>query len=269
MLVSWRGGDIVMAHLLSKNQSILPQSQAQKTCSVEDVVRRRARITTNLASHTAEEALLTLAALAESSDDAIFSKTLDGIVLSWNSGAERLYGYSAHEMIGQSISTLVPHERRPEWEAIMQRLRAGQRIEHFETVSRRKGWSLIDVSITFSPVRDASGKVISTSTIARDITERNQMQEQLRASEKRFRALIEKSSDAIVLLDITGMLLYASPSTTRLLGYTPDELVGRSAFELIHPEDGETIAHALAALVREPGKGPKAEFRARHQNGAF
>ncbi|HKF38540.1 MAG TPA: PAS domain S-box protein, partial [Ktedonobacteraceae bacterium] len=228
-----------------------------------------ARITTNLASHTAEEALLTLAAIAESSDDAIFSKTLDGIVLSWNSGAERLYGYSAHEMIGQSISTLVPHERRQEWEAIMQRLRAGQRIEHFETVRRRKGGSLIDVSITVSPVRDASGKVIATSTIARDITERNQMQEQLRASEKRFRALIEKSSDAIVLLDITGMLLYASPSTTRLLGYTPDELVGRSAFELIHPEDGETIAHALAALVREPGKGPKAEFRARHQNGAF
>jgi diguanylate cyclase (GGDEF)-like protein/PAS domain S-box-containing protein len=228
-----------------------------------------ARIARHLASPTAEEALLTLAAIVESSDDAIFSKTLDGIVLSWNSGAERLYGYSVLEMIGRSIRTLVPPERRQEWEAIMQRLRAGQQIEHFETVRSRKDGSLIDVSLTVSPVKDASGKVIAASTIAHDITERKQMQEQLRASEQRFRALIEKSSDAIVLLDMIGMMLYASPSTTRLLGYTPDELVGRSAFELIHPEDAETIAHALAALVQEPGKGPKAEFRARHQNGSW
>ncbi|MFL5698107.1 MAG: diguanylate cyclase, partial [Ktedonobacteraceae bacterium] len=100
-------------------------------------------------------------------------------------------------------------------------------------------------------------------------TERKQMQEQLRASEKRFRALIEKSSDAIVLVDTNGKLLYVSPSTTRLLGYTPDELVGRSAFELIYPEDVEAIKHALAVIVQEPGKGPKAEFRARHQNGSW
>src|SRR5947207_3740208 len=101
------------------------------------------------------------------------------------------------------------------------------------------------------------------------ITERKQMQEQLRASEKRFRALIEKSSDAIVLVDTNGQLLYVSPSTTRLLGYTPDELVGRSAFELIHPEDVEAIKHALAVIVQEPGKSLRAEFRARHQNGSW
>src|SRR5207249_11654628 len=123
----------------------------------------------------------------ESSADAIFSKTLYGIVLSWNTGAERLYGYSAHEMIGQSIHTLVPPERRQEWEEIMHRLTEGHLIEHFETVRCRKDGGYIDVSITVSPVRDASGKIIGASTIARDITERKQMQEQLRASEKRFR----------------------------------------------------------------------------------
>src|SRR5207237_3247908 len=128
----------------------------------------------------------------ESSDDAIFSKTLDGIVLSWNTGAERLYGYNALEMIGQSIHILVPADRRSEWEEIMQRLREGQRIEHFETVRSRKDGRRIDVSITVSLVRDATGKVIGASTIARDITERKQMQEQLRSSEKRVRALIEQ-----------------------------------------------------------------------------
>jgi diguanylate cyclase (GGDEF)-like protein/PAS domain S-box-containing protein len=254
----------------SKNQRIPQQPPAHKTFAVEDVAQGvDQRMARTLASHTAEEALFTLAAIVESSDDAIFSRTLDGIVLSWNQGAERLYGYSAQEIIGQSISTLVPADRSPELADIMQRLREGQCVAHFETVRRRKDGRLIDVSITLSPVRDASGKVIAASTIARDSTERKQMQEQLRASEQRFRALIEKSSDAIVLLDMTGMLLYASPSTTRLLGYTPDELVGRSAFELIHPEDAGTIAHALAALVQEPGKGPKAEFRARHQNGSW
>ena len=262
-----------MSQAPSKNRYIRRKPRTQKTFPVEDLARgmdqRLARIADITPYDQAEEELINLAAIVASSDDAIFSKTLDGIVLSWNSGAERLYGYSAYEMIGQSILTLVPAERRQEWEEIMQRLSEGHRLEHFETVRSRKDESLVDVSITVSPVRDASGKVIGASTIARDITERKQMQEQLRASERRFRALIEKSSDAIVLVDETGMLLYASPSTTRLLGYTPEELVGHSAFELIHPEDVETVARALAALVQEPARGPKAEFRARHKDGSW
>src|SRR5205807_9839674 len=207
-----------------------------------------------------EEELFKLAAIVESSDDAIFSRTLDGIVLSWNTGAERLYGYSALEMIGQPIHTLVPPERRQEWEEMMQRLAEGQRLEHFETVRTRKDGRCIDVSITVSPLRDASGKIIGASTFARDITERNQMQEQLRASEKRFRALIEKSSDSFVLIDTKGMLLYVSPSTTGLLGYMPDELVGHIAFEMIHPDDVESTMQVLAAIVQEPGKSVRAEF---------
>ena len=259
-----------MSQAPSKNQYILHPPPAQRTFSLEDVGQGMSVYFQDITQHKqVEEELFKLAAIVESSDDAIFSWTLDGIVLSWNTGAERLHGYSAHEMIGQSIRILVPVDRRPEWEEIMQRLTEGQRIEHFETLRSRKDGRRIDVLITVSPVRDASGKIIGASTIARDITERNQMQEQLRASEKRFRALIEKSSDAIVLVDTNGVLLYVSPSTTRLLGYTPDELVGRSAFELIHPEDVETIAHALVAIVQEPGKGPKAEFRARHQNGSW
>ena len=251
-----------MSHLPSKKQHIFHPLHAQKTFSLEDVGQgvdqRFAKITRGL-----------LAAIVESSDDAIFSKTLDGIALSWNTGAERLYGYSAHEMIGQSIDILVPAERRQEWEEMMQRLAEGQRLEHFETVRTRKDGRRIDVSITVSPLRDASGKIIGASTFARDITERNQMQEQLRASEKRFRALIEKSSDSFVLIDTKGMLLYVSPSTTGLLGHMPDELVGHIAFEMIHPDDVDSTMQVLAAIVQEPGKSVRAEFRARHQNGSW
>ena len=216
-----------------------------------------------------EAELFTLASIVESSDDAILSKTLEGLVLSWNSGAERLYGYNAQEMIGRSISILVPDDRRQELAAITQRLAEGQRVDHFETVRRRKDGRLIDVSITISPVKDFSGKIVGDSTIARDITERKRMQEQLYQSEQRFRALIEQSSDAIVLVDPNGMVLYTSPATTRLLGYTPDELVGRNAFELIHPDDLETTKAVLTAIVREPGKSLRAEYRARCKDGSF
>ena len=216
-----------------------------------------------------EEEMFTLAAIVESSDDAIFSRMLDGIVLSWNKGAERLYGYSATEMIGQPIHTLVPPERRQELVAIIQRLSEGQCIEHMETVRRRKDGTLIDVSLTISPVKDASGKIVGMSTIARDMTARKQMETQLHQSEQRFRALIEQSTDAIVLVDTQGMVLYTSPSTTRLLGYTPAELVGRSAFELIHPDDVETTIAVLTSIVQEPGKSLRTDFRARCKDGTF
>jgi PAS domain S-box-containing protein len=182
-----------------------------------------------------EAELFTLAAIVESSEDAIYSKTPDELVLSWNKGAERLYGYRAHEMIGQPVQALVPPERRPELAAIMQRLTEHQRLEHFETVRRRKDGQLIDVSVTISPVKDATGTIVGASTIAREITARKQMEDHLRRSEQRFRALIEQSADGIVLVDPQGRVFYASPSTTRLLGSTPEALVGRRALELIHP----------------------------------
>jgi PAS domain S-box-containing protein len=210
-----------------------------------------------------------LEAIVESSEDAIFSKTLDGLVLSWNTGAERLYGYSAHEMIGHPIHTIVPLERRQELADIMQRLSEGHRIAPFETVRRRKDGCLVDVSVTISPVRDATGKIIGASTIARDITERRQLQQQLQASERLFHALIEQSSAAIVLVDPQGKVVYTSPATTRLLGYTSAELLGRNAFDLLHPEDLQATSAMLAALLEDPGKSLRTEFRVRCKDGTF
>ena len=126
-----------------------------------------------------EETALRLAAIIQSSDDAIVSKDLDGIITSWNGGAERIFGYLAEEIIGQPITILIPSDCQKEEEAIMERVRRGERVEHFETVRQRKHGSLIDVSLTISPVRDAHGIVIGASKIARDITAHKRSETQI------------------------------------------------------------------------------------------
>jgi PAS domain S-box-containing protein len=127
----------------------------------------------------AEEASLRLAAIVESSDDAIISKSLDGVVTSWNAAAERIFGYRAEEMIGQPILRLLPEDRHDEERMIIERLRQGERVDHFETVRRTKDGRLLDVSITVSPIRDARGTIIGASKIARDITVQKQLAEEL------------------------------------------------------------------------------------------
>jgi PAS domain S-box-containing protein len=124
-----------------------------------------------------EQRLRWLASIIESSDDAIVSKNLDGVISSWNSGAERVFGYSASEAIGQAITLVIPQDRQNEEREILTRIRRGERIDHFETVRQRKNGSLIVVSLTVSPVKDANGKIVGASKIARDITEQRKNQE--------------------------------------------------------------------------------------------
>jgi PAS domain S-box-containing protein len=139
----------------------------------------------------ADKAIGLLAAIVGSSDDAIVSKTLDGIITSWNAGAERLFGYTASEAIGQHISLVIPVNRKDEETLIIDRIRKGERLEHFDTVRVRKDQSLIDISLTVSPLRDASGKIIGASKIARDITQRKRIERELRESEARYRVLAD------------------------------------------------------------------------------
>ncbi len=126
-----------------------------------------------------EQRLRWLASIVESSDDAIVSKNLDGIITSWNRGAERVFGYTAEEVIGQPITIVIPQDRQHEERLILTRIRRGERIEHFETVRQRKHGSLIVVSLTVSPVKNAEGKIVGASKIARDITEQKRSQEQI------------------------------------------------------------------------------------------
>jgi PAS domain S-box-containing protein len=120
-----------------------------------------------------------IASIVESSDDAIISKNLDGVITSWNRGAQRLFGYTADEVIGKAVNILIPPDRPNEEPSILQRLRRGERIEHYETIRRRKDGTLIDISLTISPLRDPHGVVIGASKIARDITERKRSEAQI------------------------------------------------------------------------------------------
>jgi PAS domain S-box-containing protein len=136
----------------------------------------------------AERATLLLGAIVESSDDAIVSKDLTGIITSWNKGAERLFGYTAEEVIGKSITIIIPPDRLAEEPEILSRLQRGQRVDHFETIRRRKDGTLLNISLTISPVRDAQGTVIGASKIARDISERKRSEEAIRTLNARLTA---------------------------------------------------------------------------------
>jgi PAS domain S-box-containing protein len=143
------------------------------------------------------------AAIVEFSDDAILSKDLHGVITSWNRGAERLFGYSAEETIGQSVTILIPPDRQNEEPMILERIRRGERIDHYETVRQRKDGSLIDVSLTVSPIRDRTGKIVGASKIARDITERKRAQERqellLREMDHRIKNLFALATSVVRL----------------------------------------------------------------------
>jgi PAS domain S-box-containing protein len=142
-------------------------------------ITERKRIEAEL--RDSEQRLRFVASIVESSDDAIVSKDLDGIITSWNHGAERVFGYTAEEAVGQPITLVIPQDRQDEERTILTRIRRGERIDHFETVRQRKHGSLITVSLTVSPVRDAEGKIVGASKIARDITEQKRSQEKISA----------------------------------------------------------------------------------------
>jgi PAS domain S-box-containing protein len=150
-----------------------------------------------------DEAAQHLAAIVSSSDDAILSKDLNGVITSWNRGAERLFGYTAAEAVGQSVTMLIPPDRQDEEPVILGRIRSGERIDHYETVRRRKDGSLIEISLTVSPVKSAAGVIIGASKIARDITERRRAQERqtllLREMNHRVKNVFALSSSVVSL----------------------------------------------------------------------
>ena len=148
-----------------------------------------------------EEARSRLASIVESSEDAIIGKTLDGVIISWNRGAERVYGYSAGETIGQHISVLVPSGITDDLSQILEKIKRDERVERYETVRAKKNGSHVHVSLTISTVKDRQGNIIGASTIARDITERKQAEAALKESEIRFRELFQSMSSGVAVCE--------------------------------------------------------------------
>lgn len=173
-----------------------------------------------------EEERARLAAIVESSDDAIIGKTLDGVITSWNRGAEVLYGYSSGEALGEPISILVPPDHLDEVPKILEQIRQGKGIHQLETVQLGKEGARIEVALTISPIKDSGGKVVGASTIARDITERKRAEEALRRAEEKYRGIYEDAVEGIFQTTPDGRLLSANPAMARMLGYrSPEEMV--------------------------------------------
>lgn len=169
-----------------------------------------------------------LAAIVESSDDAIIAKDLHGTVLAWNRGAERMYGYTAREIVGKPISVLIPPDQPDELVGIMACLARGERVEHYETVRVTKDGGRLDVSLSISPVKDAAGRIVGASTIARDITAKKQHIRRLSESEARLRSIVDAAVDGIIVIDAHGIVEAVNPGAERLFGYEAAEVVGRS-----------------------------------------
>ena len=213
----------------------------------------------------AERDQFLLASLISSADDAIVSKNLDGIVTSWNRSAEKLFGYTAEEMIGKPIHILIPPDRPEEEPQILARIRRGERIEHYETKRIRKDGRLIDIVITVSPMKDALGRIIGASKIARDITDRKRW-EKAELAQSFLGALVASAEDAIVSKTLEGVVTSWNPAAERLFGYSAEEMIGKSILILIpegHPNEepeilarirrGERIEHYETKRVRKDG----------------
>ena len=169
-----------------------------------------------------------LDAIIDSSDDAIFTTDLDGVVLTWNRGARRMFGYAEGEIVGRSIAMLVPDDRIDEVEETPRRIRAGEQVDHNETAYQAKGGRLIDVSINIFPIKDSDGRVIGASAIAHDITEQKRVERALRSSEARWRAIIKSAVDAIIVINSRGRIESFNPAAERLFGHLETEILGRN-----------------------------------------
>jgi PAS domain S-box-containing protein len=220
-----------------------------------------------------------LALIVESSDAAIISKSLDGVIASWNTGAEKIFGYTANEIIGKNISILVPPGHYDELPDILHRIKYGEHIEHYETVRMRKDGTLVEVSVTVSPVKDKAGTVVGASSIKRDISKEKHLEKALQVRQEElevqaeelevqnqelrenndalqrseainsfFTAIIESSDDAIISKSLDGSIMSWNASAERMFGYTADEVIGKNVSLLVPPGHDDEIPGILGRI---------------------
>ena len=211
-------------------------------CNIRDITARK----------RTDQRLRDLAAIVESSDDAIISKTLEGCILTWNKAAQRIYGYTAEEIVGQSVSILIPQDQPDEWSKILAKLKSGETVTHYETVRVRKDGECIHVSLAISPVNNAEARIVGASTIARDITERKRVEEALRESEEKYRRIVETANEGICVADGDYLVTYVNRKMADILGYLPEEIIGKPLGNFLFPEDladyEEKVSHRIQGI---------------------
>ena len=215
-----------------------------------------------------ERASLRLASIVEFSDDAIISLDLDGTVRSWNGGAEKLYGYAAGEILGRPISVTVPADRQEEVAGILEGIRRGEAVERRETVRRGKDGSPLDVSLTISPIKNASGRVVGISTIARDFSGRKEAEKKLREAEARYRSIYENAAEGIFQTTLSGRLLTANPALACMTGYGSSGEMVSTIIDLarqLYADPGERTE--FVRLVRRDGFVSNFETRFLRKDG--
>ena len=208
-----------------------------------------------------------LASIVESSDDAIIGKTLDGVITSWNKGAEEVYGYRADEVIGKPINILVPPGYPDDIPQIMEKIRRGGRVVRYETVRVRKDGKEIYVSLTVSPIKDEKGRIIGASTIARDISLRKSYEAVLRSSEEKYRRIVDLSEEGIFVLDENDTVTFANKKLAVLLGYSIGEIVGKNITAFMDEEDKGCIEWVKSKHLE--GHVIQFDFRFRRKDGSY
>ena len=200
----------------------------------------------------AEEKLFRLASIVESSDDAIIGKTLDGVVISWNAGAQRIFGYSAEEVKGSSISILLSRDRPHEEVEILKRIQQGERIDHYETVRLRKDGLPIHVSLTVSPLKDAGGTIIGASVIARDISDRKRAEKAIerQAAVLREQAqLLDLANDAILVRDMNSTIIFWNHGAEMMYGWAKEEALGKNSHTFLQTQFPHPLADIEAEII--------------------
>ena len=193
-----------------------------------------------------DEVAARLAAILDASDDAIIGETVEGIITSWNRGAERIFGYTAREAIGQPITLIIPPELVDEETAVLGTIRAGRRVDHFDTMRVAKSGEMVRVSLTISPIRDAAGRIIGAFKIARDLSRQRQGE----IAQARLAAIVDSSDDAIVSKTLAGVITSWNGAAERMFGWSAEEAVGQHITLIIPVEYHEEETHVLARLAR-------------------
>ena len=222
----------------------------------------------NASRKQAEEQCQFQATILRYVTDSVIVTDLQSIITYWNEGAYAVFGYSAQEMIGKSTALLCPEIDEVQFTYNRQRILAGDDYVGAWQGRRKDGTTLwADVKTTV--LRDTQGTAIGLIGIAKDITSRKQAEESLRQSEKHFRALVENITDGFVLTDAHGIITYVSPSTTRIVGFLPEEFIGRRVFRMVYPADQEATRRLCARVLEEPGKSQRLEYRTKRKDGTF